>query len=272
MVGQTSSFSSRDGLNWIAHRKDDWGERIGSATAFFAGQLWMLGGLSYGSRTPLRDVWRSADGAHWERAGEAAWPAREGQTVVPFHGKLWLLGGAVHVAEADRSPDQFVNDVWVSDDGAQWRQVTAAAPWPAMDYPRVVVFRDALYLLGGQGHAAVWRSPDGEQWTELAARAAWGDRYDHGAAVFDDRLWIYGGEPAPRSARHPGVPIPAYNDVWYSADGISWTRQTERAPWSPRTGMTSVVFAEQLWIFSGKHTGACDNWGGDIWTMQARRP
>jgi hypothetical protein len=271
MIGRPRSWSSVDGLTWAPHAtQGDWGSRIAQAYVFFNGQLWMMGGLAYESRVFLNDVWRSADGEHWDRVGEAAWPAREGPTVVAFRGKLWLLGGAVHVAQ-DRSPDQFVNDVWISDDGVAWTQVAAATPWPAMDVPRVLVFRDALYLVGGQGHAQVWRSPDGVQWTQLAAPAAWDDRFDQGAQLFDRRLWVYGGEPAPRDVRRPGVPVRAFNDIWYSEDGVSWLRQAEHGPWSPRSGVHSVVFNDRLWLFSGKHTGASDNWGGDLWTMRTLR-
>ena len=265
MIGGTMGWSSTDGLQWTPHRKNDWGSRIGHRFAFFKGELWMFGGLAYESRVFLNDVWRSADGERWSHAGQAAWPAREGATVVVFRDRLWLFGGAVHV-DADRSPDGFVNDVWRSDDGVAWEQVIAAAPWPASDEPRVVVFREALYLLGGQGHAQLWRSPDGETWTQLAEAAPWPARFDQGVQLFDGRLWVYGGEPAPRQARGGG-PIQAFNDVWYSEDAIRWQRQAEHAPWSPRGGGTSVAFRDRLWIFSGKHTGAADNWGGDIWTM-----
>jgi hypothetical protein len=266
MLGQDASWSSSDGLEWTLHRKQDWGERIGQANAFFRDELWMLGGLSYQSRSMLNDVWRSTDGEHWQQAGNAAWPARSGATVIAFGGKLWLFGGAVHVA-ADRSPDGFVNDVWSSEDGVTWTLVTAAAPWPAMDIPRVLPFQEELFLLGGQGHAEIWRSPDGVSWTLVNAQPPWGARFDHGAAVFAGKLWIYGGEPAPRAPRQRDVPIPSHNDIWYSADGVTWQRQAEHGPWSPRSGMTSVVFQDRLWMYSGKHTGACDNWGGDLWTM-----
>jgi len=50
--------------------------------------------------------------------------------------------------------------------------------------------------------------------------------------------------------------------------GITWTEQTAAAPWGPRTPR-SVVFHDALWIFSGKHTGARDNWGGDVWRQVA---
>lgn len=269
MVGQTRSFSSTDGLAWTAHDKADWGERIGYAVIFFHDELWMLGGLAYQSRAFLRDVWRSSDGVRWQPTGDAAWPGREDHTVVSFQGRLWLLGGAVHVAAADRSPDGFVNDVWSSDDGVRWTLVTTAAPWPAMDYPEAQVFHDALFVLGGQGQGDVWRSADGVQWTRLE-RPPWPVRFDQASAVFDDRLWVFGGEPAPRAPRHSGVPIPALNDVWHSADGVTWLRQTEHAPWTPRSTRTSAVFRDRLWLFSGKRTGAADNWGGDLWTMRAR--
>jgi hypothetical protein len=47
MIGQRTSWSSSDGLSWTAHAKDDWGERIGQAEAFFKDELWMFGGLDY---------------------------------------------------------------------------------------------------------------------------------------------------------------------------------------------------------------------------------
>jgi hypothetical protein len=269
MVGQKAAWSTGDAMVWSRHAKDDWGERIGLSFAFFKGELWMMGGLAYQARTFLNDVWRSADGSHWRSAGNAAWPARSGATIVPFKDKLWLFGGGVH-ATPDRSTDQFLNDVWSSEDGVSWTQVTASAPWPAMDYPRVLVFQDALLLLGGQGQAQVWRSPDGVQWTPLGSLPPWGARFDQGATLFDGRLWVYGGEPAPRQPRQAGVPINSFNDIWYSADGMTWLRQAQQGPWSPRSGMHTAVFQEKLWMFSGKHTGACDNWGGDLWTMRRR--
>jgi hypothetical protein len=257
MTAQTRAYSSPDGLTWTEHAKTDWGERIYESIIYFKGRLWMYGGLDYQTRTFLNDIWSSPDGRTWSKIGNAAWPARGGHTVVVYHDRLWLFGGANHIA-ADRSPNGFVNDVWVSDDGISWTRVTRTAPWSPRDKAGAVVFDDELYLLGGQGTADVWRSSNGRDWTQLLASAAWGPRHDFARIAYDGRLWLFGGWED-RSTN-------ALNDVWYSRDGMSWSRQTDHAPWAPRSPI-SVAFHDRIWIYSGKHTGADDNWGGDLWQM-----
>ena len=258
MTAQQVAYSSPDGLAWTEHAKTDWGGRIYHSIVAFKGKLWMYGGLDYEARKFLNDIWSTSDGTTWTKAGTAAWPARGGHAMVVFGDRLWLFGGADHIDE-DRSTDGFRNDVWVSDDGLDWRQVTAAAPWPARDDAGVVVFRDELYLVGGQGSADVWRSPDGRIWTQVA-EAPWTPRHGAARVVFDGKLWVFGGW-AGRSTN-------ALNDVWYSADGATWARQAEHAPWAPRSPI-AIVFDDRIWIYSGKHTGADDNWGGDLWQMTA---
>lgn len=257
MTAQTRAYSSPDGLAWTEHLKTDWGERIYQSIVYFKGRLWMYGGLDYQARTFLNDIWSSSDGVTWSKMGTASWSPRGGETVVVYRDRLWLFGGADHIAE-DRSTDGFLNDVWVSDDGITWTTVTDAAPWSPRDKAGVVVFNDQLYLLGGHGTADIWRSSNGRDWTRLVTQADWSPRHDFARVAYDGRLWVFGGW-TDRSTN-------ALNDVWYSGDGMSWTRQTDHAPWAPRSPI-SVVFQGKIWIFSGKHTGAEDNWGGDLWQM-----
>jgi N-acetylneuraminic acid mutarotase len=259
MTAQTSAYSSPDGLQWDEHSKTDWGERIYHSVVYFKGRLWMYGGLDFQSRTFLNDIWSSSDGTTWRQEGHAAWPARGNQTMVVFRDQLWLFGGADHLTP-DRGTDGFLHDVWVSDDGLAWTEVTGAASWSARENPGVVIFGDELYLLGGQDHADVWRSPNGRDWTELTAEAGWKRRSGYAHAVFDGRLWVFGG--------WVDRPTNALNDVWYSSDGVSWNRQATHAPWGPRSPI-AIVFQDRIWIYSGKHTGARDNWGGDLWQMSA---
>ena len=259
MTAQTVTYSSPDGLTWTQHDKTDWGERIYQSITYFKGKLWLLGGLDYQARTFLNDIWSSSDGMTWTKEGTAAWAPRGAQTVLVYHDQLWLFGGANHIAQ-DRSTDQFLNDVWVSDDGLSWTQVTAAAAWSPRDYPGVTVFNDQLYVVGGQGRTDVWRTSNGKDWTPLVAQAPWGPRHGAAQVVFDGKLWVFGG--------FIGTSTNALNDVWYSNDGITWTQQAAHAPWAPRLPV-AIVFQDKIWIYSGKHTGGTDNWGGDLWQMTA---
>ncbi len=260
MTAQTLSYSSHDGLAWAEHAKTDWGERIYHVVVFFHDKLWMYGGLDYATGVFLNDIWSSSDGVTWAKVGEAAWSARGAESMVVYQDRLWLFGGADRVG-ADKGTTGFVNDVWVSDDGVAWTQVTPHARWSPRAYPGVVELGDALYMIGGEGIADVWQTSDGEQWTEVNPAADWQPRSGFGRLAFAGNLWVFGGWIGDDTTH-------ALNDVWYSSDGVTWEQQTEHAAWAPRSPV-SVVFDDKLWIFSGKHTGGDDNWGGDLWQMTA---
>ena len=174
----------------------------------------------------------------------------------------YIIAGLVLEAAAGQSLDALVQSRLLAplDDGLAWTQVTEAAAWSARDEAGVVVFHDELYMVGTQGKADVWRSSNGKDWTQLTPEAGWKPRHDYGRVVFDGKLWVFAGW-AGRSTN-------AMNDVWYSSDGVTWNRQAEHAPWAPR-GPVAIVFRDKIWIYSGKHTGADDSWGGDLWQMTA---
>src|SRR5688500_12609859 len=214
MVGQKKSWFSKDGIHWKDFRKKDWGERISMAYASFDNKLWVCGGMDYATNTFLNEIWSSADGTTWVRcATKAEWSPRKGHTLVVFDNKLWLFGGAVTVNE-DKTPKDLVNDIWSSSDGITWDLVTKSAPWTARYAPGLLVFQGQLWLVGGQGHSDIWRSTNGKDWQHVRTDSPWTDRYNNGLAVFNDLIWVYGGREAnPRNA---------YNDVWYSKDGVQW--------------------------------------------------
>lgn len=268
MVSQTVAFSSPDGLEWQMQPKTDTGGRLQGTFAHFNDKLFLYGGLkltpgvSYSNAKPedfQNEVWSSADGLTWTNEGAAAWPARKAATVIEYDGRLWLFGGSAGVTD-DGHGDQLLNDVWSSEDGVHWEQVTADAGWAPREYPKVLAFNDALYLIGSDGSADIWRSSDGKNWEQISEEAAFLGRFGYGAAVLGEKLWVYGGCVGEdcRDVR---------NDVWYSSDGIEWTQQTEHAPWDERSTANTVVFQDKIWIYSGKHTGHDPGWLGDAWTF-----
>lgn len=261
MTGQKASWSSVDGTTWTRHPKKDWGERISMTSVYFNDKLWMYGGMKYDERQLINEVWFSKDGIQWEKAEDAAWQPRKGQAMVAFKNKLWLFGGVSKVSK-DFESLEMKNDVWSSVDGLHWTQEVAQASWSPRDSPQVLALHDTLYLISGQGLADVWQSTDGKNWKQLTAHAPWKERYDNGALVFDDQLWVFGGRDT-----NPDHHLAAQNDVWFSDNGIQWMRQAEHAPWTVRSGGNSVVFKNQLWLYSGKHTGGNPVWKGDVWAL-----
>ncbi|MBT9190589.1 Kelch repeat-containing protein, partial [Zobellia russellii] len=51
------------------------------------------------------------------------------------------------------------------------------------------------------------------------------------------------------------------NDVWYSNDGLTWTEATSAPPFSGRSGHTTAVFDNKLWVIGG-YDGTYKN---DVW-------
>jgi len=260
MIGQKKAWSSNDGIKWHAYDKNDWGERISMAHIFFNNKLWVFGGMEYSTNRFLNEIWSSTDGKNWTREVEhAEWSPRKGHTVIVFDNKIWLFGGAISVNE-DKTPNEFVNDIWSSTDGIRWTKVNDSSPWTVRHNPTVLVFKNKLWMMGGQGHTDSWNTANGKDWSPVKTDVPWKDRYDYGALVFDNLMWVYGGRGS--------EPRNAYKDVWFSIDGSHWRLQTENAPWTPRSGNNSAVFKNKLWLYGGKHTGHKDSFSGDIWTME----
>jgi hypothetical protein len=131
-----------------------------------------------------------------------------------------------------------------------------------------VVFRDAIWVMGGQtmpgyvrGGAPeafyndVWRSRDGVAWERVDVEGdCWEPRgMIGGAAVLDGRMWILGGgtydTPTTPTRRY-------YHDAWSTADGVHWTCHTRSAPWPARSYHDVAVFDSRLWVIGGHYPEA----------------
>lgn len=150
------------------------------------------------------------------------------------------------------------NQVWSSADGSNWRLETAVAPFPARSSFKLLAFKNALWVIGGDRTSAgtalndVWTSTDGKAWT-LVAPAAFPAREGFAAAASDSAMCVAGGT---------SISGPLANDVWCSTDGATWTATTTAAPWGGREYAELFSFNGRLWITGGF-------WGGvyaDIWS------
>lgn len=203
-------WSSTDGTNWKSEtERAPWSARAAGALVEFKGQMWLLGGTEnyyFGDQKSLKnDVWSSSDGKNWKLATSAApWPPRAYHQAAVLNGRIYVFGGGNYVPEY-----MAFNDVWSSEDGINWIQETAAAPWHERIWFSSVVYRNRIWILGGWSNnpyknwADVWYSEDGKNWQPYETPGSWQGRHEPSAFVFKDKIWIAGGM----------VP-PLTNDVW----------------------------------------------------------
>ncbi|WP_115667138.1 Ig-like domain-containing protein [Saccharospirillum mangrovi] len=238
-----AGFEGRSGSPVVVSHDGDGTER-----------LWLIGGWSTGNDN-RNDVWTSPNGTDWARrepsANGQAFTGRSGHQAVFFKNRLWVIGGLIG--------PQYVNDIWSSADGRDWREETSQAEFSGRTGHRVVVYNDGrgerLWLVGGDNDDNelndVWSSSDGIHWRQEAVDAAFPIRRAHALAVFNQQLWVVGGNGG------------SYlNDVWSSRNGQDWQPHTAEAAFSGRDSHQAIAFADRLWVIGGLG-GSYNN---DVWS------
>lgn len=232
------------------------------------------------------------DGAFtWTRVTrEAGWSNRLDHTSVSFNNRIWVMGG---FNPGVVKGDPYLEDVWSSADGVNWRQETASAPWLGRRGHASVVFDDgsgeAIYVIGGfvvneetgyrEYRNDVWKSPDGIQWIQIKERTYpehpeldsiydWFPRFNHACVVANhggtDYIYLIGGATMleEHSARYSMI---YFNDVWRSTDGIHWDslpntdygRRSEHAVTvDPASGVIFLQGGRHGTIFEGVESGS----------------
>jgi len=260
----------------------DWSPRAGLQALALEGSLYVLGGRTPrpfmfpplpGDSDLWGDVWRSDDrGRSWQRILDSgtpgSWPARAYFQSLVVGEQMVVLGGQNFIA-GDDCPmgvpvcSDFFNDVWKSDDGVHWIEVTDNAGWDPRAGLSSVLYRGEVYVMGGSFldeeiiggdnrvlFDDVWKSADGVHWEQVVEHAPWDARAGSVAVVKDDWIYLLGGEDGFVCAPLPCAP-PYFNDVWRTQDGANWELVTASAGWSPRPGHQCVVVLDQFICFGG---------------------
>lgn len=192
-------------------------------------------------------TWTSTDGSAWAKSAlpfsgmNSAYLA-----YVQYAGATWSLGKL----RGNYQGFEIEPIVQRTSDYKKWQTVGQSSSLPPIVFYAAASFRGAMWILGGfngrEATAEIWRSTDGLVWTRVVNRAPWSPRAGAKAVVFQDRLYMLGG----------GIIDGAQaNDVWSSADGSSWRRETEQiAPERPMG--TPIVFDGKLWLVGANRSGA----------------
>jgi hypothetical protein len=224
-----------------------------------------------GGEAPVQyaDINYSSNGFVWsQNASAAPFGHRQGHQVVVFNNQMFLIGGL----ENDLSTVALMNDVWSTTDGANWTQVTAAAPWTARDNHTCVAANNGIYLYGGDlggGNYAddVWFTTDGSTWTQLTTAATGTPRVLQSMMFFQNKLYIIGGNDGSAGR----------DEVFSSPDGQTWT-STAPIFGVGRYGMASTVYNNKMWLLSGSTTGGgidanvYSSSDGITWTLVTAAP
>lgn len=208
---------------------------------------------------------RTKKGPDWKCVTEAApWQPRDSQGELVYDDHMWILGGWF----TPQTPNP--RDVWKSPDGKNWTRTVEVAPWVHGDLPATMVFAGRMWLMGGrrlpsaENSNKVWSSTDGTEWVLESDNAGWCPRVGHSFVVWRDRMWILGGTENFYDDNDETL----RNDVWSSADGKDWRRETAEAGWSKRRDAQAVVFDDKIRIMGGGHwrpeTIPCN----DVWCSE----
>ena len=130
----------------------------------FNNELYLISGRNLYTSTDKKEVWKTSNGVDWTAVTlNAEFPGRAYFGAYVHDGKMWIMGGNNGV--------DFLNDIWVSSDGAQWTQVInySGSRWSPRDAFAFVVWQGNMWVIGGDTidvpHSKeVWRSVDGQSW------------------------------------------------------------------------------------------------------------
>ena len=233
-----------------------WSRRTSFRSLVYNNKVWILGGWISGTSTD--EVWNTLNGNAWTKTSGSGsgvpFTSRYLQSDLVFENKMWAIGGLCYVPPAPFFP---LNDIWSSSDGVTWNMASSGASIFTPRYAHSsVVYKNKAWVIGGDAWALgykgdVWSSMDAIHWTPVTPMGPFGPRFHHTTVVFnpatgsgvDGLMWLIGGSPSS---------IGGYkNDVWYSADGATWTLATAAAPFSPRAFHSSVVFGGAIWVMGG---------------------
>lgn len=181
-------WKSRNGIDWEELTDDaPWAPRAGAAVVVRNGFLYLIGGEYGFTGFPppyFNDVWRTSDGIEWQLVtGSAEWEPRPGHTCDVLRNTIVCFGGFGQSTDpSDPFKPSNPMDVWVSADGAHWKQVSDS-PWNAespadikYDYDTIVApaGRDgrgqAIYTFGGDRETfdffdpTQWLNVDNDVW------------------------------------------------------------------------------------------------------------
>jgi len=245
LIGRSRAYSSLDGATWTLETSSaSFGDRTFPSCVELNGELYLYGGYDGVYAT---SVYKSTDAITWtQTTANGGFAGRWRQAGAAYDNKLWMVGGELGAG--------YFSDAWSSPDGITWTQTTASLPFGQRTATVALPWAGELHIFFGNSGPNdgscrdIWSTTDGATWTDrtpvphpLAKQSGVGLNYDN-------KLWLIAG-----ASVNPAGPSVSQqtNDVWYSADGQTWSQATASAAFTARTRLTGTVHDGKMWIAGG---------------------
>lgn len=245
-----------------------WLPRSYHTAKVMGGWAYMLAG--HDSTQWFNDVWRTQDGVLWQKlTANASWPARAACALQVRRGKMYLFGGSDGLL-APIGHGKCMNDVWSSEDGKTWTQVTPAAPWKAREGLQKLsaLYGDNDMIVMAAGEAGyfgpyfndVWGTLDGKNWTQLRDHAEFSARSGNLLLNVGGSLFTFGG-----------FGLPMKHDAWClpKAGATTPWKKLGDAPWHGRYDYDMEVVNGSIVLLGGEASlfGTGGPYYNDAWIL-----
>ncbi len=197
---------------------------------------------------------------------------RKGNFAVVFNNELWMMGGG----RGGGGSFQALNEVFVTSNGQDWSSFTNV--WDeGLSRSACFVFNGHVYVVAGRLNdgggsrfsSEIWWANSPGQWKKVNATVPWTARNGMRAAVLNGKVYLMGGSDKVTGRR---------NDVYSSADGITWTAEANAA-WDPRDGFGCAVLNGRIYVGGGETDDGnkldCWSWDGvdgNPWQQESSLP
>ena len=176
----------------------------------------------------------------------------------PTQRKIYMLGGGNY----ENGSWRYRNDAWSSVNGTNWSLETSSAAWTRRLYHQALSHNGKIYVLGGYDGSHkndVWSSVNGINWSLETSSAEWSRRDGHQAVSHNGRLYVLGGSDSLYANDN-------LNDVWSSADGKNWGRETDDAGWTRRSSHQALSHNGRLYVLGGSAGQNTSDVLNDVWS------
>jgi len=247
-------WSTEDGINWVLETNNAaFGPRKSAAVIEFQNKLWIYNGSD--GIFLNREIWSSEDGINWIQEtsdhpfGNLPFLSQNLTTMFTFDNKIWRFSG-FDGSTGDLTPERYV---WNSDDGKNWVLITENHGFDNKSGMKIVPFQGKLIGLESilsSNTSKVRQSSNATDWEILSDDTLpFNIGFFPDAVIHNDKLFLTAGT--------------GYNELWFTSDGLNWTKAVNERNYPIKTHNTSIVFNGKIYII-GSTSNTVSN---DVWVI-----